>query len=377
MSRSSKRLSGKQWNRKSSSNHSAKARTPKKPKPGMYKRSKSVSNEWSEDDPDSHEEQAAEPKESVANFHAGDFDWIANDPTVGFTETGEQTMKLHAAASSDIGFCRDKNEDSFCVDSDLGLYIVCDGMGGHIAGEVAARKAIEFTSEFFARACEHRILPRCHETDFRGVWSNLMVEAIEHCCEKVLALAQSNPEMDGMATTITAVKIVDGHVFVGHLGDSRLYLKSGNATKQLTTDHNLYFDISAQDSQWLDSITDVDALKRFKHVLTRFVGRKQAADVEVFSFPLTDQDVLLLCTDGLSNYLTDESALGEAITDQSPKAIVETLLEFANSEGGEDNVTAIAIRVEAEASNESRTNSAFSAIERYSNTHQREPQAFQ
>ncbi len=285
-------------------------------------------------------------------------------------------MKLHAAASSDIGFCRDKNEDSFYVDSDLGLYIVCDGMGGHVAGEVAASKAVEFTSEFFARACEHRILPRDHETDFHGVWSGLMAEAIEHCCEEVLALSQANPEMDGMATTMTAVKIVDEHAFVGHLGDSRLYLKSGNVTKQLTTDHNLYSDMFAQDPQRINALTDVDVLKRFKHVLTRCVGRRQAAEAEVFDFPLTDQDLLLLCTDGLSNYLTDESALTEAVDGQSPEAIVNMLLEFANSEGGEDNITAIAILVEGDASDEHRTN-PFAAPEINRNTEQGEPQAFQ
>ena len=275
-------------------------------------------------------------------------------------------MKLHAAASSDIGFCRNKNEDSFHVDSELGLYIVCDGLGGHVAGEIASRKAIEFASEFFARACDQRILPRIHETDFRNVWSNVMAEAIQHCCDKVLAMAQSDPALEGMATTITALKIIDGHAFVGHLGNSRLYLRSGEVTNQLTTDHNLYSDAATQDPQWLNSITDISALKRFKHVLTRCVGRNHGMEVEVFNFPLADGDVILLCTDGLSNYLTDETSLGEAFDDDSPQNVVDTLVDFANSEGGGDNITGIVIRVESDPSEGCKTD-PFSAIERNTN----------
>lgn len=269
MSRVSKRLSGKQWNRTGSSSGSGTDRKPRKAGSKIYKRTKSVDGEWKQDDSESNEVNSVTTGLPEPFFHSTDFDWIIDEPTVGFTENGKQKMKLHAAASSDIGFCRDKNEDSFYVDSELGLYIVCDGLGGHVAGGVAARKAIEFTSEFFARACERRILPKHDETDFDSVWSNMMVEAIEHCCERVHAFAQSNPEMEGMATTITAVKIIGGHAFVGHLGNSRLYLSSGGITKQLTVDHNLYSDVAAQDSQWMNSITDVDALKRFKHVLTR------------------------------------------------------------------------------------------------------------
>ena len=319
--------------------------------------------------------QIAISKKTGHRFHSNDVDWIVDEPTQGFTENGEQRMRLDAAASSDVGFCREKNEDSFYIDSDLGLYIVCDGKGGHVAGEVASRKAVEFTCEFFAAACRQRILPRHYEVDFRNVWSSLMAEAIEHCCQKVLAYAQSHPEMEGMATTITAVKIVDGYAFVGHLGDSRLYFKSGNVTKQLTTDHNLYSDADAQDSRWINSIANVETLKRFKHVLTRCVGFEKQMKAEVFSFPLSDKDVLLLCSDGLSNYLNDAESLNESLEGESSSSIVEILVDFANSEGGSDNITAIVVRVSSDSPEECRID-PFLDIEHYTTTHCRESQAF-
>ena len=137
-------------------------------------------------------------------------------------------MVIQVAAKSDIGCHREKNEDSYFVDSEDGLYIVCDGMGGHVAGEVASQKAIEFTVDFIKKAKSQRILPRKRDIDFRNVWTKLLVEAIESCCDQLCVFAESHPEFAGMATTITVVQIIDDVAFVGYLGDSRLYLKQGS-----------------------------------------------------------------------------------------------------------------------------------------------------
>ena len=126
----------------------------------------------------------------------------------------------------------------------------------------------------------------------------------------------------------------------------------------------------------MNSIANVETLKRFQHVLTRCVGFEQGMEAEVFSFPLSDEDVLLLCSDGLSNYLTDADSLNESLEGESPRSIVEILVDFANSEGGSDNITAIVVRVESDSPEEYRIDPIFD-IERSTNSHSWEPQAFE
>ncbi len=254
-------------------------------------------------------------------------------------------MVIQVAAKSDIGCLREKNEDSFYVDNDLGLYIICDGMGGHLAGEIASQKAIELTVEFLERARDQRILPRIHDKDFALVWGQLVVEAIENCCDDLWEFAKQNPQFDGMATTLTLVLIVQGVAFVGHLGDSRLYLKKGNVARQLTRDHTLFEEFTRSDPDWIGVNNDPAALQRFRHILTRCVGRKREFSVESFSFPLANEDVLLLCTDGVSNYFDDERDVVDFLRDDDTDTVVQDLVDYANAQGGHDNATAIVIRV--------------------------------
>lgn len=254
-------------------------------------------------------------------------------------------MVIQVAAKSDIGCRREKNEDSFFIDPDNGLYIICDGMGGHPAGEVASQKAIEFTSTFLSKARNQRILPGKSEIDFNKVFSQLVVEAIESCCDELVNLAESRPELDGIATTITVLLVIEGVAFVGHLGDTRLYLKHGDVAKQLTSDHTLFEDFLKANPEWLGSNTNLDALQRFKHILTRCAGRKRGYIVDTFSFQLAVDDVLLLCSDGLSNYFADEATIVSFLSETDSDTIVDSLIHFANASGGSDNITAIVIRV--------------------------------
>ena len=148
-----------------------------------------------------------------------------------------------------------------------------------------------------------------------------------------------------MATTITLVLIVDGVAFVGHLGDSRLYLKHAETAKQLTCDHTLFEEFCRTNPNWINSNIDSSNLQHFKQILTRCVGRERDFKVDTFSFHLANNDVLLLCTDGLSNYFEDEQTIVEFLSKEDSDKVVDSLIEFANKKGGLDNITAIAIRV--------------------------------
>ena len=149
-----------------------------------------------------------------------------------------------------------------------------------------------------------------------------------------------------MATTITALMIVDGFAFVGHIGDTQLYLCHGDVAKQLTIDHNLLNDMLRSQPNLFESSDDPESLLRFQHVLTRCVGRTQIeTEPDSFSFPLMEGDILLLCSDGLSTYFVDESELSQLLNSHEPCGVVKTLINFAKNRGGSDNISAILVRV--------------------------------
>ncbi|QEG23795.1 PP2C family protein-serine/threonine phosphatase [Mariniblastus fucicola] len=258
-------------------------------------------------------------------------------------------MLIRAAGKTDVGCLREKNEDAFHVDVHNGLFIVCDGMGGHAAGEVASRKTIEFVSQFIANARRQRKLPTRDDENFRQVWGELVVEAIERCCDSLVSFAKTHPEFEGMATTITALLIVEGVAFVGHLGDSRLYLKNRDVAKQLTRDHTMFEEYADANPEWVEANNDLKSLKRFQHVLTRCVGREQKFKVENFSFHLADDDVILLCSDGLSNYFHSDDVIVEFLEQEDSAVAVDSLIAFAKSRGGSDNISAIVVRASNEA----------------------------
>ena len=252
-------------------------------------------------------------------------------------------MVVINAAESNIGRHRESNEDAFYIDSSMGLYIICDGLGGHVAGEIASKMAIEFATDYLCEARVRRVLPQKSDPDFRAVWGRLVAESIESCCDQLHAYASSHPQLEGMATTITVVLIVEDVAFVGHVGDCRLYLKRGEKITQLTHDHTLLADLSSKNPNWLDQNTSTEQLKKFGHVLTRCAGRKRDFEVEAFHLDLSPSDRLLLCSDGLSNYFADDPQVYGLLSGETVQDVVESMVEFANANGGHDNITAIVI----------------------------------
>lgn len=248
-------------------------------------------------------------------------------------------MKLDAQGASDVGKLREINEDYFYVDNTRGLFIVCDGVGGNSAGEVASHKAIEFTIEYLDEHWSEVESAGKNPTGYYKL-TQLVERAIHQTCKSIKALSDSNPELRGMATTLTLLLMVDGNAIVGHVGDSRLYIKRDDEVFLLTTDHTLY-------NEMINSFESVDAnaIKKFAHCLTRAVGSNAEVAVETLMFEARQHDVLLLCTDGLSNYFSDNRAVAEMLAGVNVNAIAGSLVQFANENGGSDNITALVIRV--------------------------------
>lgn len=252
-------------------------------------------------------------------------------------------MRTFASAVSDRGLKREGNEDHYLVDESLGLYVVCDGMGGHAAGEVAAEKSIEFASEYLATHRE--VLETATETPtgFSQVLDKVN-EAFQTATSKLHRMASSSHEYAGMGTTMTMVVIVDNKAVMSHVGDSRLYLLRCGEVHQLSVDHTL-----ANELLLAGSLTKEEAeTSRFKHVLTRTIGSHEYVDADTLLFDLLPGDRLLICSDGLSNYFKDAESIAGFIGDPDIFDHPDRLIDYAKSCGGDDNITAVLVKIIAE-----------------------------
>ena len=247
-------------------------------------------------------------------------------------------MEIQAKGVTDVGQNREINEDYFYVDNSRGLFIVCDGLGGHAAGEVASHKAIEFTIEYLSDHWETIESAKQNPAGYYRL-TQLVELAIHETCRRINTLAASDPKLRGMATTLTMLLIVDGNAIVGHVGDSRLYIKRDDDVFLLTTDHTLLNEVTTE--------FDVDPaqIQKFAHCLTRSVGNNESVAVETLMFEARQHDVLLLCTDGLSNYFDSDSVVAELLSGKHVNTMARSLVEFANQCGGQDNITALVIRI--------------------------------
>ena len=248
-------------------------------------------------------------------------------------------MNLDAAGKTDVGKNRDINEDYFYIDNSQGVFIVCDGIGGHAGGDVASHKAIEFTIEYLHKHWDE--VDNATQTPVGYFKLTQLVErAIHATCRRINDIAEIEPALSGMGTTLTLLMVVDGNAIVGHVGDSRLYIQRDGKVFQLTTDHTLLNEITEQ-------FKDVNRsdIQKFAHCLTRSVGNHKSVAVETLMFEARQRDVLLLCTDGLSSYFSNDETVAEMLNGRNVHEIADSLVEFANENGGKDNITAVVIRI--------------------------------
>ena len=255
-------------------------------------------------------------------------------------------MRYVAAAKSDVGRKRQGNEDSFCLAPEVGLFVVADGMGGHAAGEVASRLAVETIQEWVVKylggpnaAILGKPEPGCSRE------ANFLLSSIRLANRVIYDAAQGQREYAGMGTTVVAVLAVNDQVALAHVGDSRIYQLRGERLIQLSRDHSLvqqqldYGIISSEEAQG----------SQYKHLITRALGFKESVEVEVAEQRVLPGDCLLLCSDGLSDLLEDEEMLlvVQEHADDLEKAC-QALVDRANYKGGDDNITALLIQARAD-----------------------------
>lgn len=249
-----------------------------------------------------------------------------------------------AAAASHRGRVRTANEDSFGICADEGLFVVCDGMGGAAAGEVASRVAVDAVLKSF---CGPRKAVAARDTDPGPIGrpidsevSELLREAVSDANDLVFSQAANDSRLHGMGTTLVAL-LVQGHrVWVAHVGDSRCYRYRDHVLEQLTRDHSL-----VDEQVKLGQLTREEAERSpLRNVITRAVGSQKSVSTEISEFETASGDLFLLCSDGLTRELPDgriETILSE--TDDLD-SICKRLVDAANDAGGRDNVTCVVVR---------------------------------
>ncbi|MBQ8280709.1 MAG: Stp1/IreP family PP2C-type Ser/Thr phosphatase [Roseburia sp.] len=232
---------------------------------------------------------------------------------------------------TDTGALRTMNQD-YCFSSDTpignlpNLYIVCDGMGGHKAGEYASRYTVE---RIVAHASRSR-----SENPIR-----ILRDAIQKANEILVIESREDAEKQGMGTTVVAATILDHKMYVANVGDSRLYV-IGETIEQITKDHSY-----VEEMVRMGKVDPADARKHEKkNVITRAVGVTEKVKSDIFEVELQDNDTVLLCTDGLSNMVTDERILEIVLSNVHSENIARKLVDEANKNGGQDNITAVVLR---------------------------------
>ena len=240
-------------------------------------------------------------------------------------------MRLIPYALTDVGRKRQHNEDSYLIAQTQNLFAVADGMGGHRAGEKASRMAIERLRE--SLTAPRRSAPRDE------VLGKLQ-KAMSITGAAIFDAAQSDPDLAGMGTTLTAVLFHGTRAYVAHVGDSRAYLYRDGKVQQITVDHSW---VAEQVKAGL--LTEQEAREsRFRHIITRSVGFERDVQVDGTICPIQAGDCFLLCSDGLSNYMEDTD-FAEVLSQQLYSDVPRVLVDLANQRGGDDNITVVLIHI--------------------------------
>jgi protein phosphatase len=253
-------------------------------------------------------------------------------------------LRVESFGISDRGLKRLQNEDAFLLRDDLGLYMVADGMGGHAAGEVAAALAVKEVENIVEATQEHedKTWPE-HWQVTLSLNANRLAQAILAAHRRVMAAVEAAAELKGMGATVVAALVdsVRNTATIAHVGDSRAYLLRDGKLQLLTSDHSWVHE------QVVAGLLTEEAARNhpLKNVVTRAIGGTQEPSVDFLELPLREQDLLLLCSDGLNTMVEDREI--EAILSTSPGLALagHRLVAAANEHGGVDNVTVVLVRL--------------------------------
>jgi serine/threonine protein phosphatase PrpC len=235
------------------------------------------------------------------------------------------SLYIECGALSDQGKVRTSNEDYYIADAPNKIFVVADGMGGHAAGEIASRMTAEKVAEILS-------------ADSTASMEDVLLLAVQEANTRVHEAQKIQAEYRGMGSTLTALTFSANRYCIAQVGDSRAYLLRDNSLTQLTEDHSLVWPL------YKSGVITKDDISRNprKNLITRSIGTHPQVEADLQTGPVFEGDLFLLCSDGLTDVLSD-SAISRILLngDRSPQHLSELLVNAANSGGGPDNVTAV------------------------------------
>lgn len=253
------------------------------------------------------------------------------------------SLTVEVAGKSDVGCVRQNNEDNFGYDSRFGVYVVCDGMGGQAAGEVASKMGVDTMLTYFRQAGKGGPFPQVG-TPVDGVSprAQALGSAIQLANEAIHEAATAHSSRSGMGSTVVAVLVEKNFFSIGHAGDSRIYQIRNGAIEQLTRDHSL---VMEQVRRGLLTLQEAQT-SEMQNIIIRALGPEPKVAPDLDDLMGLPGDVLLLCSDGLTRHVPDDSILEIVQGTISLSLMADRLIDAARDAGGSDNITALLLRFE-------------------------------
>lgn len=240
-------------------------------------------------------------------------------------------MKI--VAKTDKGKVRSSNQDAYAVGEfpdEVAWAVVCDGMGGAAGGNIASALAVKVISDKINASYREKMSPSSIK--------NMLDSALIAANIEVYDMADTKPELRGMGTTVVCAVVKNSCAYIAHAGDSRAYIFNKDNLSQVTTDHSFVQDLVNK-----GKITAEEAQNHpNKNLITRAIGVDKSIEIDFDEVEMADDDVLIICTDGLSNYVSDMEMIKE-VSDGRYYAFADRLVKKANNNGGGDNITVVAI----------------------------------
>lgn len=269
---------------------------------------------------------------------SGDQEVTSEHPAIA-SVTSDASVSVCYAVRTDTGLVRDHNEDDFIVLPEIGMYLVADGMGGHNAGSIASRLCVEAVEDFYGE------LPGESASDLSLQYDPSLGEALLSANRRIFETSQTDAALQGMGTTVVAVRIQGQRLTVSHAGDSRVYLFRNGDLRKLTLDHSLSNFLRALGRDAEAGLAEAT----MSNVIMRALGLEASVEIESTAVHILPGDRILLCSDGLTD-LVSEDAISAVLMDRTIRRweAAEALVESALDEGGRDNITVMIVDIYAE-----------------------------
>lgn len=252
------------------------------------------------------------------------------------------SLTVQVAGKTDLGCVRTNNEDNLGYDTRFGIFVVCDGMGGQAAGEVASKMGVDTILEYFRKAGVDGKYP-VEGPEMEGVSerANALASSIRRANKSIFDAASKNAGHAGMGSTVVAAMVKGNFLSIAHVGDSRIYLIRKDSIQQLTNDHSL---VMEQVRRGL--ITKEEAEKsNMQNIIIRALGSEDTVEADVDDMVAQSGDILLLATDGLTKHVKDNALLKLVKSAPTLSQACDALIQAARDDGGDDNITCILVRV--------------------------------